>query len=234
MNAVIEKELKQYLATPVGAVFLAAYFAFSGYYFTAGVLMPARANLSGMFESVFSVLMVLIPLLTMRSFAEERKQKTDQLLMTSPKPLRSIVLGKFFSAGILFNIGSISLIPPVAVLARLGSFDVLETAGNFLALVLVGAAFIAIGLFASALTENQIVAAVVSYVIMLGLWLLDYVRYYIGEGLLSRMIEYLSFRAHFVLLGSGVFSLSTVVYFLSLVVVMLVFTCILIDYRRVR
>lgn len=234
MTAVIKKELRQYIATPVGAVFLSAYFAFSGYYFTVGILLPARANLSGLFESSFSVLMVLIPLLTMRSFAEERKQKTDQLLLTSPESVRNITLGKFFSALLVFLIGSISMFPPVIVLSRLGAFELLETVGNFAALLLVGSAFIAIGIFASALTENQIVAAVISYVIMLGLWLLDYLRYYTDDRFVAKIIEYLSFRAHFNLLGNGVFSLATVVYFLSLVILMLALTCLLTEHRRVR
>lgn len=234
MRAVFEKELKQYIAAPAGAVFLAAFFAFTGYYFTVGVLLPAHADLSGLFSSVFSVLMVLIPLLTMRSWAEERKQRTDQLLLTSPVPVRNLVLGKFLSAFVIFLLGSLSLIPPVVVLADLGSFDVLETAGNFAALFLIGGALISIGLFASALTENQIVAAVVSYVIMLGLWLLDYLRYYTGEGLLTKMIEYLSFRSHFSLLGSGVFTLAAAGYFLSLVVLMLTLTCLIIEHRRVK
>lgn len=234
MSAVIRKELKQFIATPVGAVFLAAFFAFSGYYFTVGILLPARADLAGLFESVFSVLMVLIPLLTMRSFAEERKLKTDQLLLTSPESIRNIVLGKFFSALLVFLFGSISMIPPVVVLARLGSYELLATAGDFAALFLVGSAFIAIGIFASALTENQIVAAVVSYVIMLGLWLMDFLRYYTDDGIAAKIIEYLSFRAHFDLLGNGVFSLSTFVYFLSLVVLMLALTCLLTEHRRSR
>lgn len=234
MSAVFEKELKQYIAAPIAAVFLAAYFAFSGYYFTVGVLLPAHADPGGLFGSVFSVLMVLIPLLTMRSMAEERKQKTDQLLLTSPELIRNIVMGKFLSALVIFLIGSVSLIPPVILMAGLGAFDLLETVGNFAALILVGSTFIAIGIFASALTENQIVAAVVSYVIMLGLWLLDYLRYYTGEGLISKIIKYLSFRAHFELLGSGVFSSATLIYFLSLVALMLTLTCLLTEYRRVK
>ena len=234
MRAVLKKELRQFAVTPVGAVFVAAYFVLSGYYFTVGNLLPARSDLPGLFGSVFSVLMVLIPLLTMRSFAEERRQKTDQLLLTSSESVFRIVLGKFLAAYIVFLAGSLSLAAPVILLGRYGALDVLETIGSFLALLLVGGAFIACGLFASAITENQIVAAVVSYVITLGLWLLDFLRYYIGDGALAGVIRYLSFRAHFSLLGSGVFSLATAVFFLSLMFLMLSLTCLSVQYRRLK
>lgn len=234
MKAVFKKELKQYFAAPIGVVFLAAYFAFTGYYFTVGTLLPASSDVPGLFSSVFSVLTVLIPLLTMRLFAEEHRMRTDQLLMTSPKSVKNIALGKFLSAYAVFLCGSLSLLPPLCMLSRFGALDATETAGNLVALLLVGAAYISIGLFASAITENQVVAAVVSYAIMLGLWLLDYLRYYTSGALLSAVVSYLSFRTHFSVLSSGVFSLATPVYFLSLTGLMLVFTCLAVERRRVR
>lgn len=234
MRAVFLKEIKQYIVTPVGAVFVAAYFAFTAYHFVVGVLLPAQCDVSGLFNSMFSMLMVLIPLLTMRSFAEERRLKTDQLLLTSPEPFLHIYLGKFFSAYCVFLVGSLSFAPALAVLARFGALDPLETIGNIVALLLIGGVFIAIGLFSSSVTENQIVAAVMSYMISLGLWLLDYLRYYIDNSFISSVISYISFRTHFSILDSGVFQLSALVYFLSIMALMLAMTCILVEHRRTK
>lgn len=234
MKAVFLKEIKQYIVTPVGAVFVAAYFVFTGYYFVVGLLLPAQCDVSGLFNNMFSMLMVLIPLLTMRSFAEERRLKTDQLLLTSPESFVHIFLGKFSSAYCIFLVGSLSFVPALLVLARFNALDLLETVGNIVALLLVGGVFIAIGLFTSSVTENQIVAAVMSYVITLGLWLLDYLRYYFDNSFLSAIISYLSFRTHFSILESGVFQLSTVVYFLSVMALMLTLTCIIVEHRRTK
>lgn len=234
MKSVLQNELKLYFATPVGAVFISAYFAFVGYYFTIGTLFSASADVPGFFSAIFSVLTVLIPLLTMRSLAEERRQRTDQLLLTSPESTLHIVLGKFTAAYLVFLGGSLSFLPPLLVLAHYGELDGLETAGNLVALLLIGGAYIAVGLFASAITESQVIAAIVSYVILFGLWLLSYLGYYLGSGPLSDIVSYLSFRAHFSTLSSGVFPLSTLVYFISLTALMFTFACLSVEHRRMK
>lgn len=232
MRAVLKKELRQYIATPIGSVFIAAYFAIVGYYVMVGLLLPASSDISGLFYSVFSVLTVLVPLLTMRSFAEERRMRTEPLLLTSPESVLHIAMGKFLAAYLVFLCGSLSFLPPLLLVGRCGALEPMETVGNLIALLLVGGAYIAIGLFASAITESQVVAAVVSYAIMLGLWLLDYLRYYAADGLLSDVVSYLSFRTHFSTLSSGIFSLSTLVYFASLTVLMFALTCMAVEHRR--
>ncbi|QTQ13688.1 ABC transporter [Treponema parvum] len=234
MRAVFEKEIRQYLVTPIGFIFVAVFFAFCSYFFIVGNLLTASADLSKLFGSVFSFLMILIPFLTMRTFAEERRLHTDQLLLTCPESIINIVLGKFAAAYVVFAIGCISFVPVFYILSVFDAIDILTIFGNILALFLIGGVFISIGLFASSLTENQIVAAIISYVIILGLWLIDYLRYYIQEELLIRIIEYLSFRAHFNILGSGVFYLSTLIYFISLTAFMLFFTRLSLDRARRR
>lgn len=233
MKTVFRKEMIQYKVTPIGAVFLAAFWAFTGYYFTINILLSARSDISSFFQNVFSLLMILIPLLTMRIYSEEKRQGTDQLLLTSPISIWSIVFGKFLATFCIFLLGSLSVIPGLIILYSFNSLDTLMTIGNLFALILIGMAFISIGILASTLTENQIVAAVLTYVLLLGLWSLDYLKAFIGNTILLHIISYVSFRSHFSILGSGVFPLATFVYFLSLTVLMLLLSCMAISHRRV-
>ena len=233
MRSIYQKEMRQYLTGFAGAVFLAAYAALIGYQFTVGNLLAQSGEISGLFSQIMSMLMFLVPILTMRLFSEEKKMRTDQLLLTSPVTISKIVSGKFFAALSMFVIGSLPLAAAACVMRFYGVAFTLETAGNFAGLLLAGAAFISIGLFASAITENQIVAAIVSYVVMIGLWLLDYLRLYAG-GLAGEALRFLSVRAHTAQLASGIFSLSTAVYFIGLTALMLGLTRIVMESRRCR
>ncbi len=232
MRAVWKKELYQYATSMIGAVFLASYAAMVGYYFTVGNLLAANGDVSALFHSIFSVLMVFIPMLTMRLFAEEKKLRTEQLIFTSPVSVSQIVMGKFLAAFCIFLVGSIPVILAIAILGYYGVFQCLETAGNLCGLCLAGAAFLSIGLFSSSVTENQLVAAIMSYVIMLGLWMLDFLKYYIQNRWLIAMIEYLSFRAHFEELSAGIFSFSSIAYFTTLTFLMLGWTQLILESRR--
>ena len=233
MRAIYQKEMRQYLTGFAGAVFLAAYAALIGYQFTVGNLLAQSGEISGLFSQIMSMLMFLVPILTMRLFSEEKKMRTDQLLLTSPVTISKIVSGKFLAALSMFLIGSLPLAAAAGVMRFYGIAFTLETAGNFAGLLLAGAAFIAIGLFASAITENQIVAAIVSYVVMIGLWLLDYLRLY-AAGFAGEALRFLSVRAHTAQLASGIFSLSTAVYFIGLTALMLGLTRLVMESRRCR
>ncbi len=232
MTAVWKKELRQYRTSIIGAVFLASYGGLIGYYFVVGNLLAMNGDITVLFQSVYSTLIVLIPILTMRLFAEERKMRTDQLLFTSPVDIGMIILGKFFAALEMFCLGSLPIVLDVAVLAFYGCFQPLETAGCFAGLFLAGSGLLSMGLFASSLTENQVVAAIVSYLMMILLWLLDYLKYYVQGEWTAKLVGYLSFQIHFQELSSGIFSFSAVVYFTSLTALMLGLTCLVLESRR--
>ena len=158
--------------------------------------------------------------------------RTDQLLFTSPVDMGEIIMGKFLAAFVIFCLGNLPIILDVLVLAYHGCFRPLETAGCFLGLLLAGGGLLAIGIFASSLTENQVVAAIVSYLIMILLWLLDYLKYYVQGAWAAKLLGYLSFQSHFGELSSGIFSFSAVVYFISLTGLMLGFTRLVLESRR--
>ena len=232
MIAIWKKELHQYRVSMTGAVFLASYGGLIGYYFVVGNLLAMNGDITILFQSVYSTLLMFIPVITMRLFAEEKKQRTDQILFTAPVALEKIILGKFLAALGMFCLGSLPLLFDAAVLAYYDCFRLLETVGCMAGLLLAGSGLLAIGLFASSLTESQVVAAIVSYIIMILLWLLDYLKYYAQKEVIVKLLEYLSFQSHFRELSSGIFSFSTVVYFTSLTVLMLGMTWLVLENRR--
>ncbi len=170
MRAVYEKEMRQYFHSVIGYVFLAIFVFINAYYFLLQNLMSRSGDITDYFQSTITLMMFLMPMLTMRSFSEEKKQRTEILLYTMPVREIQVVLGKFLAAESVFLIGlAVTLAFPV-ILAVCGSFQLWITVGNYLGIVLLMSAFIAIGMFVSALTENQIVSAVLSYVVIFALW----------------------------------------------------------------
>lgn len=232
MRAIYRKEMRQYWVSPSGVVFLAAYAALTGYCFSVGNLYAQNGRAAVLFGTLLPMLMYLIPVITMRLFAEERKLRTEQLLFTAPLAVRDVVLGKFLAAFTMFAIGSLPVLLCVALLARYGCFQGLEVLGNLAGLLLTGMAFISIGLFASSITENQIVSAVVSYAILLGLWLLGYFQSYVSDPFFLGVIRLLSYQQHFQELSTGIFSLTAAVYFVGMTLWMLQMTITVLECRR--
>ena len=173
MTAIFKREFKSYFYTITGSVFLAALLFFTGIFFTAYNLLQGYPYFSASLSSITIVLLLIVPLLTMRSFSEEKKMKIDQLLLTSPVSVTEIVLGKYLSMLAVFAIPCvIMLLGPILIHFYGGGILV----ADFLAIVeffLLGAAYIAIGMFISSLTENQLIAAAGTFVILLLLQLAD-------------------------------------------------------------
>ena len=166
MFAIIKKELKQYFYSMVGFVFLAFFLAIVGLYTWAGNLSQGIGNFEMTLGNMTFIFVILIPILTMRIVAEEKKQKTDQLLYTSPISLTKVILGKYIAVMILFTI-AILVIALYPLLIHMYGQDVrLSLAySSLIGFYLLGAANIAVGLFISSLTESQVIAAVVSFML---------------------------------------------------------------------
>lgn len=181
MIAVFKKELKTYFTSVIGWVFIAFFLVLAGLYFMIYNLMNGFTNFSYVFQGIemFFVLL-LVPVLTMRIVAEENRQKTDQLLYTSPVPIWKIVLGKYLALEALFAIAMavVSFYPVIlnslvkAVAKEGETVDFAIAYGSVLGFFLLGSAYIAIGLFISSLTESQVIAAVASGVLMIFTYLM--------------------------------------------------------------
>lgn len=250
VHTIIAKELRSYFVSPVvyvvGAVFLLIvgllaylYIVFAGAQAIQLMQMQGQAliNLNDLvFRNLFSserfILLIILPILTMRLFAEERKLRTFEFLMTSPIGLNEIVTGKFMSVFIVFLglLGLTGLIP--LVLTLFSDFDWYPILTGYLGLALLGALFLSIGLLASALTENQIVAAFVSFGLLLVLWLMAGLGSLLGDTTVGQVVSYVSFMEHYDHLVRGLVDTKDLVYFFSAILLMLFLTHRVVDSAR--
>ena len=220
MRSLIKKELKIQFSSPVAAVVTALFLFLTGMAFSAGLIQPTpthlpEASLRGIVYFMAVVLLFLCPLLTMRTLAEERHQGTIEILKTAPLTDRQIVLGKFFGIVILLALMLALTAEYPIFLALTGDPDPGPLILSYLGLFLLGAANCSVGLLASALTRNQIVAALVNFVLLLTLWFLPDLLGPVGEALspvehihnfslgvidLKDLLYYLFFTAAFLLI----------------------------------
>ena len=242
VQALIAKELRGYVVSPivyvVGAVFLLIfgllsylYVVFAGAQAIQLMQMQGMAQINlndlvfrNLFASMRFVLLIILPILTMRLFAEERKLRTFEFLMTSPIGINEIVAGKFVSVFLIFLglLGLTGLVP--AVLTLFSDFDWHPVLTGYLGMALLGGLFLAVGVFASALTENQIVAAFVSFGILLMLWLISGFAALLGDTTAGHVVAYISFMEHYDRLVRGLVDTGDLVYFASSLIFMLFLT----------
>lgn len=213
--AIFRRELRSYFNSPVAYVVIVVFLAIIGWFFTSNLFLMNIASLRVMFELVPLIFLFFVPAITMRLLAEEKKSGTLELLTTKPVLDSEIILGKFIAAWALLAAALIPTLLYVLTLAVLGSPDLGPVVTGYLGLLLMGAVYIGIGLFASSLTENQIVAFIVSFLIVLALFLMDKILMYVPEGLAST-IEFLGIDYHFGNIARGVIDSRNVIYFLSL------------------
>lgn len=160
MITLLNKELKSYFTSPIGYVFMCFFLLIFGLYFTAMNVANHNGDYTYVISSLSNMLLFTVPILTMRLLSEERKNRTDQLLITAPVTVSSIVLGKYFAAAVLLFITLlITFIHPL-LLMTVGTIPMRSILCAYLGFFLLGCTLISIGLFISALTENQIVAAI--------------------------------------------------------------------------
>jgi ABC-2 type transport system permease protein len=173
MLAVLMKELRTYFLTPLGYIFMGFFLLITGFFFALGNLFPMNSNYNSLLSTITFIFMIVVPILTMRLISEESRQKTDQLLLTSPLKISEMVLGKYLAAVIVFLATLlITAVYPV-IMNFHGFISNSEIIGGYIGFFLLGSAFIAIGLFVSALTDNQVSAAVITFAALLFLWVIE-------------------------------------------------------------
>lgn len=167
MLAIYKKELKSYFTNMIGFVFIAFFLAIIGLYTIVYNFLNGYSNFEYVLNSISFLFVILVPIITMRIMAEEKKQKTDQLLFTSPISVEKIIIGKYLAVLTLFLITmGITLLYPL-ILSQFGTVNMALAYGGILGFILLGAAYIAVGVFISSLTESQVIAAVISFLVML-------------------------------------------------------------------
>ncbi|WP_298537014.1 gliding motility-associated ABC transporter permease subunit GldF [uncultured Algibacter sp.] len=230
MLAILRKEINSFFASPIGYLVIGIFLVLNGLFLWLfkgefNILDYGFADLSPFFLLAPWILIFLIPAVTMRSFSDEKKQGTLELLLTKPISHFKIVLGKYFGAFILILIALIPTLLYVYTVYQLGNpvgnLDMASTTGSYFGLLFLIAAYTAIGVFASTLSDNQIVAFIIAVFICF--------LFYIGfEGVAdftsSNFIEQLGMSAHFKSMGRGVLDTRDVIYFLSVTVFFLMLT----------
>lgn len=232
MGAIYRRELSTYFKTPIGYIFIAAFYLFAGFYFFAGTLFANTTDITPVFTGMFTIVLFLIPLLTMRLLSEDKRNKTDQALLTAPIRLSSIVLGKFLAAVTVYLIAlSITFVYGLIV-AAFAPPSWYTIVGNFAGLLLLGLCLIAIGLFISSLTENQLIAAIGGFGVALLLILTDSVNTVISVSAVRSFLYSVSFYRRYTDFTYGLFPLSGVVFYLSLALGFLFLTARVLERRR--
>ena len=232
MFAIFKRELKAYFTSPLGYVFLAIFYAFSGLFFYIFSLSVGSTDISSVFLMMFIVLMVFVPLLTMRLLSEDKKQKTDQLILTAPVSLLSIVMGKFLAAYAIFAIG-VAVMPVYGfVMSTFATVSWLPIWGNTVGLLLLGGIFVSIGLFISSLTENQMIAAIGGFFIKLMILLMNTLKSALPNGFLQDVLSSISVYSRYSEITNGIFSLSSLIFFVSVIFIFLFLTVRVLEKRR--
>ena len=191
MFAIFKRELRSYFTSLVGYVVIGVMLAFTGLYYSANCLVYGTSDFSTVLYSTTLVMLFLLPALTMRSFADERRNKTDQLLLTSPVGIPSIVMGKYFAQLAVFAVPMAAAAIMPLVLTAFGTISLTSAYATWLAYFLMGAACIAIGTFVSALTENQIIAYLATFGALLICYLMNGIKTMFTSGNLLALIVFL-------------------------------------------
>jgi ABC-2 type transport system permease protein len=231
---IFKKELKSYFASPIAYLLLGIFAVIFGFFFYSAVRffilqgmqmqMMGRGAPMDVNEYVIRPLLTnasviglfLIPMITMRLYAEEKRSGTIELLMTSPVRDLEIVLGKWFAALVLYaSILGVSGIN-IAVLYAFGRPDLKPILVGFLGLLLQGGCLLAIGIFISTLTKNQIIAGGATFAVCLMLWVLDWVSAY-DQSAWAKVISYLSVVTHFEPFSKGVIDTKDIIFYLSMI-----------------
>ena len=216
MSAVFKREFKAYFSSPVGFIFLAVFFIFFGYFFTL-YYAGGSPRIQDLIMQMSLIAILVLPVITMRLFSEERRQKTDQVLLTSPVSLYSIVLGKFLAAMALYAIGFAPVIVFQIIVISYVSVNLMVSLYALIGLMLLGAAMIAIGMFISSLTESTVISAILTWVVTLFELMNSMIASAMPFKFLSDAVLKMDFISASQSFGNTIFSVKDIVYFLSIV-----------------
>ena len=224
MFAIYKKELKSYFLSPTGYITIGLFLLIFSLFFYLTTVSVGGYDIGNLyFNTARYGLLIIVPILTMRMFAEERKNGTEQLLLTSPRSITEIVLGKFLAGVSVIVITLIFSLIYYAILCFFKAPNLVPTLVMILGFLLVGMAAISIGMFISSLTENQIIAAVITIIFFVGSWFLPNLND--NFSIIDLMSNYQKFPA-------GLISMSEVVNLLGITVVFILFTIIIMQRKK--
>lgn len=232
MGAIIRKEFTVYFKNPTGYFVLGIYTLLSGICFVFSVINNNILSMYSYFAIyLYLVNMVFVSLLSFKFFSEEKKNKTDQLFLTSPVSLYSVVLGKFISAFTIFAAGTAVNIMYAIILSIFGDFDFSTFIIQFIGVLFLGAAMISVALFISAFTENQIATVAATFGTLLVMYIIGAISKYLPS-FLAIPLEAISLFSEYGDFALGLLSLAPVVFYISITFLFLFLTVRLLEKRR--
>lgn len=229
--AITKRELRTYFNSPVAYIVVTVFMLLAGYLFFNTLFIEKQAEMRGYFGLAPMLFTFIIPAMTMRLIAEEKGSGTLELLITMPVRDWEVVVGKFLAAlGLLTVLLALTLVYAIT-LASIGPVDNGPTFGGYLGLLLMGGAYVAIGVMASSFTRNQIVAFILAFAISFALYLFGRIVQIVPESL-QPVVAFLSMDAHFESISRGVIDSRDVIYYLSVMAVSLVIATVSLESRR--
>ena len=223
MWSVIKKELKSYVLSSIGYIFIGLFLIMFSIFFYLTIYQSQIVNFEYLFYNGATILTFITPILTMRMFAEERKNGTEQLLLTSPRSITSIVLGKFIAAAIIMFITELCTFMYFGILKYFGNPSLVVAINTLVGFFLLSLAYISFGMFASSLTENQIVASVITIGVFIGMWFLPGINEIFGLFSLMDKFEKYSY---------GLISIQDIITFVSFTLMFILLTIITLQRRK--
>ncbi len=232
MLAIYKRELRAYFTTPVGYIFMAIFLAASGFLFGFTTFLSSSSDVTLYYQLLMFAYVVIIPLLTMKTFSEERRTRTEQVLLTAPVSLTGMVLAKFLAA---FTVFASTLVISAAYfipLSQYGAINWPRAFGSMFALLLVGMTFVAIGVFVSSLTENQFAASLGTIGILLALLVVAMLNSLIDSYVVRAVLSWISIFSRYSYFTYGIFDFGALVYYLSVTAVFLFLSVRVFEKRR--
>lgn len=233
MFAIYMRELKSYFLTPIGYIFCGMFLVVSGMAFSQCTLLAqSTSSIGEYFLWMMVIFSILIPLLTMKLFSEDRKTRTDQILLTSPVSVTGIVMGKYLAALTVFGATFVANSFNFVLLFKYGTPNMTSIFMNIFGIFLLGAAFIAIGLLLSSMTENQLIAAVSAMGVNVAMLLISLLAGEVESSFWRTVIKWFSVIDRFTPFTNQMLDVSAIVYYISLAAIALFLTTRVIEKRR--
>lgn len=231
MYAVLKRDFRSYFNSPIAYVLIGLFTFIVSLFFNSGLSSGTSDFMGGIIGNMSFLLMFFIPILTMRTIAEDKKNGTEVLLLTSPAKISEIVIGKYLAAYSVFLVmTAVTLIFPI-ILIIFGGPDIALIASSYLGFILYGAVYVAVGVFASSLTENQIVAAVIGFVSLFAIWAIDFVASFFS-GFIAKALNWLSLTERYDDFGAGIIDLTSIIFMLCYAAVFIFLTIRVIEHKR--
>lgn len=232
MKAILRRELKSYFSSPIGYVCIAVLLALFGFLYFSIMYTGSSSYIYMVYSNMFTFCMMVIPILTMKSMSDEQRNKTDQALLTAPVSVTAIVLGKFLAAFIVYAIAMTGSLLPCVAISLFGSPSWGEIFGYYLGSLFYGAAMISIGVFISSLTVSQVISAIATFAVSIFILMMGQISSLASGTFIAQVVDWLAFDSRYSYFTQGIFNISSVVFFLSVVAVFVFLTARRLESKR--